>query len=247
MFSFQQSLVTSGSGDILHLVADRMEVLLKGGLADHHRAAAVIRVKTERSSLLETTVQKQDHVVLRVIDQSERTHAARLQTQIPHHPLRRGKRQLTGGILALRHQHLLQPVLDVMNSQIVITGESDEIMLIALVIAHEYVLAMHTAVIMPPSLGLLDGLAFRVVIGRERYPVFLQIPQHLLLPLGYYLIFVHLANSINWLQNYYKLFKYTKFSAKNCLSSLKQSFSHAAAVCVREICFPPFDTAVAVS
>ena len=65
-----------------------------------------------------------------------------------------------------------------MDIQIVIAMEADEVMLIALMIAHKDVLAMHTSVIFPPALGLLDGLAFRVVVAREWDGVLSQIIQH---------------------------------------------------------------------
>lgn len=63
-----------------------------------------------------------------------------------------------------------------MDRQIIVAREADQVMLIAFVVAHEYILAMHTPVIFPPPLGFLYRLAFGVVVRRERYAVRLQVP-----------------------------------------------------------------------
>jgi len=47
--------------------------------------------------------------------------------------------------------------------------EADEVMLGTLVVAHEDVLAMHTAIVLPPAFGLLDGLTLGVVVAFKRY------------------------------------------------------------------------------
>ena len=75
-------------------------------------------------------------------------------------------------------------MLYVMNRQVFVARETDEVMPVALVIAHEDILAMHRPVVVPPTLRFLDGLAFGVVVGREGDVMVLQIPQHFLLPLG---------------------------------------------------------------
>ena len=47
--------------------------------------------------------------------------------------------------------------------------KADEVVLRPFVVAHEDVLAMHTAIVLPPALGLLDGLALGVVVALKRY------------------------------------------------------------------------------
>ena len=73
--------------------------------------------------------------MLRIVNQSKRTDATGFKTQITHHPFGRSERQFPGCFLPLRHQHLLQPMLDVMNRQIVVAWETDQVMLISLVVS----------------------------------------------------------------------------------------------------------------
>ena len=85
-------------------------------------------------------------------------------------------------------------MFDIVNSQIIVARETDQVVLIALMIAHEDVLTMHTPIIFPPAFGFLDSLAFGVVVGRERNAILLQIAQHFLLPLGYNLVVSHMQS-----------------------------------------------------
>ena len=71
-----------------------------------------------------------------------------------------------------------------MNSQIVITGEANKVMLVALMIAHEDILAMDRSIVMPPSFGFFDCFSFRMVIDGEGDVVLFQVSQHFLLPFG---------------------------------------------------------------
>ena len=123
-------------------------------------------------------------MVVRVVNESERTDATRLQSQIVHHPFRRSEGQFAGSFQALGNQHILEPMLNVVNRQIVVAGEADQVVLIALVVAHKNVLAMHTPVVVPPPFGFLYRLAFRVIVRSERDVMLLQIAQHTLLPIG---------------------------------------------------------------
>ena len=82
--------------DIFHLIAHTRQILLKSVLRDYHRAAAIIRVKTEGFGIFETAIEEEYHMMFGIINQSEWTHAPRLQTQVFHHPFRGRKRQLTG-------------------------------------------------------------------------------------------------------------------------------------------------------
>ena len=47
--------------------------------------------------------------------------------------------------------------------------KADEVVLRPFVVAHEDVLAMYTAIVLPPTFCLLDGLTFRMVITGKRY------------------------------------------------------------------------------
>ena len=179
---------------ILYGIADGGEVLLKSVLGDDDCAAAVVGMERERRGIFQTAVEKENDVVVGVVNKPERADRTRFQAQITHHPFGRSKRQFAGGFLALGDENLLQPMLYIMDRQVFVARETDEVMPVALVIAHEDVLAMHRPVVMPPTLRLLDGLAFGVVIGREGDVMVLQIPQHFLLPLGNNLV-IHTIRS----------------------------------------------------
>jgi hypothetical protein len=82
-----------------------------------------------------------------------------------------------------------------MNRQVVIAREADEIMLVSFVIAHKDVFAMDTAIIVPPAFCLFYGLAFGVIVRRERYLVPQQVTKNTLLPFRYYFIICDVHNS----------------------------------------------------
>ena len=73
-----------------------------------------------------------------------------------------------------------------MYVEVVVAVEAHEIMPVALVVAEEKVLAVYAAVVLPPLLCLLDGLALGMVVACEGYVVFLQIGYHFLLSLAYF-------------------------------------------------------------
>ena len=87
--------------------------------------------------------------------------------------------------MSLRDEDFFEPVLDVVNRQIVVAREANEVVLVALVIAHEDVLAMHASVVVPPTFCLLDGFAFGMIVGGERNVVFSEIAQDFFLAFGY--------------------------------------------------------------
>ena len=82
-------------------------------------------------------------------------------------------------------------MFQVMNSKVVIAWKTYQIMLVTFVITHEDILAMHTAVVMPPTLGFLNRFTLRMIIGGERYVKVCQIGQYGLLPIRYYVIMLH--------------------------------------------------------
>ena len=105
--------------------------------------------------------------MLGIVDESERRDAARFEPQIAHHALRRGETEFARCGFPCCLQLLFEAMLQVVDVQIVVAIEADEVMLITLVVAQEDVFAMHTTVILPPSLGFLDGFAFGMCIARE--------------------------------------------------------------------------------
>lgn len=154
--------------DILVLIAYQRKITFKIRTANHNGTPAIIGVEREQVCLSETAIQEKDDVLLRVVDEPERRDAARLQPQIAHHALGRGEAEFARRGLPCCLQLLFEAVLQVVDVQIVVAIEADEIMLIAFVVAQEDIFAMHTAVILPPSLGFFDGFAFGVSITRER-------------------------------------------------------------------------------
>jgi hypothetical protein len=56
-----------------------------------------------------------------------------------------------------------------MDGQIMLAIKAYQIMLIAFVITHEDILAMHTAIIFPPTLSLLNGFTLRMVVALKWY------------------------------------------------------------------------------
>ena len=68
----------------------------------------------------------------------------------------------------------MQALLQVVYVEVLVAVERYEVVLVALVVAHEDVLAVHRAVVAPPSLSLLYGLSFRMIVTCEWYAVFSQ-------------------------------------------------------------------------
>ena len=55
-----------------------------------------------------------------------------------------------------------------MDVKIMVAMVADEIMLVTLMVTHEDILAMHTTIILPPTLCLFYGLAFWMIITLKR-------------------------------------------------------------------------------
>ena len=155
-------------------------------------------METQGFGIFQSTIQEEDDMVIGVIDQSKRTDTTRFQTKVLHHPFGRSKRQFAGSLEALRDKDVLQPMLDIVNCQIIVTREANQVMLVTLVVAHEDVLAMHTPVVVPPPLRLLNRLAFRVIVGRKWDIVFVQIAQHAFLSIRYDLVVIHLSHVVDY-------------------------------------------------
>ena len=178
--------------DIFDFIADAGQVLLESVLADDYRSATVIGMERERVRFLQAAIQKENDMMVGIVDQPERTDTSGFKSQVSHHPLERSKREFAGRFESLRDEDILEPMLDIMNRQIVVTGETDEVMLIALMIAHEDIFAMNGTIVMPPPFGFLYSLSFGMIIGREGDMMFVQIAQDALLAIGYDFVVIHI-------------------------------------------------------
>ena len=72
--------------DIFDGIGEEGEVLTESGLGEDDGTAAVVGMEAERRSGLQTGIQEKDHMVVRVVDESERTDATGFESQITHHP-----------------------------------------------------------------------------------------------------------------------------------------------------------------
>jgi hypothetical protein len=146
-----------------------LEVAFKILSLDDHRASAVVRVKTERLSLQEVLVEEEDHVVLCVVDKTKRADTTGFESEVFEHTLGASKGEFARGVFTCGKEGSFEALLQVVDSQVVLAVEADEVVLRTLVVAHEDVLAMHAAIILPPAFGLLDGLTLGVVVAFKRY------------------------------------------------------------------------------
>ena len=108
-------------------------------------------------------------MVFSVVDQTEGANATGFESEVFEHTFGAGEGKFARGVLACGKERSFKALLEVVDGQVVLAVEADEVMLRTLVVAHEDVLAMHTAVVLPPALGLLDSLAFGVVVAGVRY------------------------------------------------------------------------------
>ena len=151
------------------MVAHALEVALKVLSLDDHRASAVVRVETERLSLQEVLVKEEDHVVVCIVDQTKWADTTGFESEVFEHTLGASKGEFARGVLACGEKCSFKALLEVVDSQVVLAVKAYEVMLRTLMVAHEDILAMHTAIILPPAFGLLDGLALGVVVAFKRY------------------------------------------------------------------------------
>ena len=116
-----------------------------------------------------------------VVDQPERADAPRFETEKAQHPFGASEGEFTGGRLPCSLQRGLEPLLQVVDSEVVVAIEANQIVLIALVVAHKNVFAMHASVVVPPTLRLADGFSLGVVVACITDVMLLQIVLYLLL------------------------------------------------------------------
>ena len=168
---------------ILIFVAQCCKITLEVRQRNHHRSAAIVGVKRERLAVgipvvpvvEQSRIKEKLHMMFAVVDEAEGRNTSRLKAKIPHHPFGRSKRKLAARRFALRLQRLLQASLQVVDVQVVVAMEANQVVLIAFVVAHEDVLAVHRTIILPPPLSLLNGFALRVVVTSEGNVVLSQI------------------------------------------------------------------------
>lgn len=152
-------------------------------MRDNYRSSAVVGVETECRCLLDVLIEKKDNMVFRVVDKSKGTDATGFEPQVTQHTLRRSEREFARRGVPCRHERGFQTLLQVVNGKVVTTIEADKVVLITLVVAHEDILTMHTAVCPPPATCLLDGLPIGVRIAGVGDVVRLQILLYLHLSL----------------------------------------------------------------
>ena len=175
--------------DVLVGVAQFGQVALEVLQSDDNGSTTVVGVEGKRfpawvcivAVIQERGIEEEVHVMLLVVDESEGRHAAGLKPQILHHALRRGEGELATRGLALCLKSLFQPGFEVMDVEVVVAMETDEIVLVAFVVTHEDVFAMHRTVVPPPTFCLFDGLAFRVIVAGEGNVVLLEVIEHYVL------------------------------------------------------------------
>lgn len=179
-------------------VAQPSKVTLEILESDDHSSPTVVGVKGKRLLLRipvaavipKRGVEEEVDVMLLVVNESEGRDATGFEPKIPHHALRRSEGKLAARRLALCLKCLLQPCFEVVNVEVVVAMEADEVVLVALMVAHEDVLAMDRAVVLPPAFRLLDGLAFGMAVAGEGYVVFLEVIKNYFLSFSYHVAFV---------------------------------------------------------
>ena len=120
-------------------------------------------------------------MVVCIVDKTERADTAWFQTKVFEHTLGTSEGEFARGVLACGQKRCFEALLQVVDCQVMVAVKADEVVLRTLVVAHEDILAMHAAIVLPPTLGLLDGLALRVVIAGVRDVVLSEVCEYLFL------------------------------------------------------------------
>ena len=114
-------------------------------------------METQSGRVEEVLVYEKVDVVLRVVDETERGDAARLQTEVFLHPRLRGEGQVA----------LVKALLQVMDVHLVHALEDDEVVLVALVVPEKQVLAVRGLELAPVGQRLLYRAQGRVELDVE--------------------------------------------------------------------------------
>ncbi len=117
------------------------------------RGSILAWVEAYALGILQLLVQKEVHVVFRVVDESERRYRTGFHAEVFHQSLLRGEAQFA----------LVQLFLDVVDVHILIAVEADQIVLVALMVAEEEVLAVFRVVSGPILFGNFDGRGGRML------------------------------------------------------------------------------------
>ena len=117
------------------------------------RGSILAWVEAHALGILQLLVQKEVHVVFRVVDESERRYRTGFHAEVFHQSLLRGEAQFA----------LVQLFLDVVDVHILIAVETDQIVLVALMVAEEEVFAMFGIVSGPILFGNFDGRGGRML------------------------------------------------------------------------------------
>ena len=136
--------------------------MLEISSCNDHRTSAIIRMKGEGRCLTEVFVEEEVNMMFLVVDQAKGRDAAWFKTEIAHHAFGRGETEFTGTVVALCHQFGLEAMLEVVDIEVVVAMEANEVVLVALMIAKEYILAMDRSIVFPPSFCFFYCLAFWV-------------------------------------------------------------------------------------
>ena len=110
-------------------------------------------METDALGILQLFVEEEMHMVLGVVDESEGGHGTGLHAEVFHQARFRGEAQLA----------LMQLLFDVVDVHVLVAIEADQIMLVALVVAEEEVLAVLGIVPCPVLFGNLDGRCGRML------------------------------------------------------------------------------------
>lgn len=161
--------------EILVFIAQSLQVVFEIRSADNYRTTAIVGMEREGIGFLQIFVKEEMNVMFLVVDQAERRNTPRLKAKVFHHAFGRSKRKLARRVLALGHERSLETLLEVMNVKVVIAMETHQIVLVALVIAEEEILAMDGSILFPPAFSLLDGFALGVIVGGKRNLMLVQI------------------------------------------------------------------------
>ena len=73
------------------MVAHTLEVAFKIFSLNDHRTPAIVGVETERLSIEQVLVEEQDHMVVCIVDKTERADAAWFESEVLEHTFRASK------------------------------------------------------------------------------------------------------------------------------------------------------------
>ena len=145
---------------VAHVLQETFEIL---ALHDE-RGGVDAGVEAHALSVLQLPVEEDMYVVFGVVDESERRYGTGHHAQILHQPLLGGKAQFA----------LVQLFFDVVDVHVLVAIEADQIVLVALVVAEEEVLAVFGIVSRPVLLCNFDGRRRRVLQVFVRYVQLIQ-------------------------------------------------------------------------